>query len=68
MVNMQLLEEKMKEKNISVSEMAKCLSINESTWYRKRKVSQSFSIGEAEQICKRLQLTKEETNDIFFAN
>lgn len=68
MANMQLLENKMREKNITVAEMSKCLNINESTWYRKRKKSQSFSIGEAEKICRILDLSNDEATAIFFAS
>lgn len=66
MANMQLLENKMHEKNITVAEMSKCLNINESTWYRKKKRSQSFSIGEAEKICQLLCLSNDEAASIFF--
>lgn len=68
MANISLLEEKMKERDISVSQMSKHLNINESTWYRKKKNAQSFSIGEAEKICKILKLSNEETTSIFFAD
>ncbi len=68
MANIQLIEEKMREKNISASDMAKHLNINESTWYRKKKNSQSFSIGEAEKICQLLELSETETTRIFFAS
>ena len=66
MTNIQMLEKKMKEQGVSVAEMSKCLNINESTWYRKKKNSQSFSIGEAEKICQILCLDEAEANAIFF--
>lgn len=68
MANIKMLEDKMKEKNISIAEMSRQLNIDESTWYRKRKNSQSFSIGEAEKICQILELSSEETTSIFFAS
>lgn len=68
MANIKMLEDKMKEKNISIAEMSRQLDIDESTWYRKRKNFQSFSIGEAEKICQILELSSEETTSIFFAS
>lgn len=67
MTNVKLLEEKMKEKNMTVSDMAKRLNINESTWYRKKRSAKSFSVGEAEKICHILDLTGDECAEIFFA-
>ena len=66
MTNIQMLEKKMKEQGVSVTEMSKHLDINESTWYRKKKNSQSFSIGEAEKICQILGLSEAVANEIFF--
>lgn len=68
MANIQLLEEKMREKNISVSDMTRHLNIDRATWYRKKKNLQSFSIGQAEKICKLLNLSGAETTLIFFAS
>ncbi len=68
MANIQLLEEKMREQNITVSDMVKHLNIDKATWYRKKKNSQSFSIGQAEKICKLLNLSDSETTRIFFAS
>ena len=67
LTNIKLLEQKMREKNISVSEMSKLLNINESTWYRKKRNAKSFSVGEAEKICNILDLSGDELTEIFFA-
>ena len=65
MVDFDLLENKMKEKNISKATMIKALGIDESTWYRKKKRPQSFTIGAAETIIKVLELSEQEADDIF---
>ena len=65
MLNFDLLEKKMEEKNISRATMIGCLVIDESTWYRKKKRPQSLSIGAAEIIIKVLELSEQETSDIF---
>lgn len=65
MVDFDLLEKKMDEKNISRTTMIKHLGINESTWYRKKKHPKSFSIGAAETIIKVLELSEKEADDIF---
>lgn len=65
MVNFELLEKKMDEKNVSITEMVNHLDIDESTWYRKRKKPQSFTIGAAEIMIKVLDLSEREANDIF---
>lgn len=65
MINFDLLEDKMQEKNISREKMINELGIDESTWYRKKKRPQSFTIGAAEIIIKVLELSEKEANDIF---
>ena len=65
MINFDMLEDKMNEKNVSREEMINHLGIDESTWYRKKKKPQSFSIGAAETIIKVLELTEQEANNIF---
>ena len=65
MVNFDLLEDKMQEKDISRAKMIKELGIDESTWYRKKKHPESFTIGAAEIIIKVLELSVKEANDIF---
>lgn len=65
MINFDMLEKKMQEKNISRDKMIEELGINESTWYRKKKQPQSFTIGAAETIIKVLELSEKEANDIF---
>ncbi len=65
MVNFDLLEQKMDERDVSRAEMISELGIDESTWYRKRKNPQSFTIGAAEIMIRVLDLTEEEADDIF---
>lgn len=65
MVNFELLEKKMEEKDISRAKMISELGIDESTWYRKRKKPQSLTIGAAEIIIKVLDLSEKEADDIF---
>lgn len=65
MVNFELLEKKMDEKDVSRAEMIRELDIDESTWYRKRKNPQSLTIGAAEIIIKVLDLSEKEADDIF---
>ncbi len=65
MVNFELLEKKMEEKDVSRAKMISELGIDESTWYRKRKKPQSLTIGAAEIIIKVLDLSEKEADDIF---
>lgn len=68
MVNVNKIKGKMTEKEINAETMAKELGINKSTFYRKLNSGGSnFSVGEAFIISMRLNLTKDEVNDIFFA-
>lgn len=65
MVNFELLEKKMDEKDVSRAEMINHLGIDESTWYRKRKNPKSFTIGAAETMIQVLDLSEEEADNIF---
>lgn len=68
MVNVNKIKGKMTEKEINAETMAKALGIDKSTFYRKlNSGGTNFSVGEAYIISMRLNLTKDEVNDIFFA-
>lgn len=65
MVNILALREKQKEMKIPTSVIASALKIDPSTWYRRLEKPSKFTIGEAETLCKLLQLSGEEAEMIF---
>lgn len=65
-MNIILLKEKISEKGIRQEELATVLGIDRSTLYRKLKTGGDFSIKEATQMAKELNLTASEVNAIFF--
>ena len=66
MLNVNMLKGKLVEKGITVSEIAKQLNINQSTFYRKMK-NNSFRISETDVIVNVLQLSADEASNIFFS-
>lgn len=67
MVNVKLLKETMKEKEVSNEILAEKIGIDKSTFYRKIKEdSKSFNVNEAYDICKALNLTGDQAIKIFF--
>ena len=58
MVNIQLLEQEMKRKNVSNADIAAALNIDISTWSRKKARPMGIKIGEVEQISALLKLSK----------
>lgn len=67
-VNVTKLMGKIKEEGFTQESLAKQLSIDKSTLYRKIKSEAlSFSIGEMHAIAEKLRLTKEEATEIFLA-
>lgn len=67
MVNVHKLKGKMVEKQISAGELAHKLEIDRSTFYRKLSQNgESFTIREANLICRILDLSCEEATAIFF--
>ena len=54
------------EKETSIEEVSQKMGIDKSTFHRKMK-NNSFFVNEVDTIAKELQLTPEETTEIFFA-
>ncbi len=68
MVNTNKLKGKIVENGMSVEELAEKIGIDRSTVYRKIGASgESFTIREANLICKILKLDKQEAMAIFFS-
>lgn len=65
--NIQLLDEKIKEKGLTKRDILKKIKCSKSTYYRSIK-SGHFSIGLAEQIAKAINLTEKEAIKIFLPN
>lgn len=69
MVNINKLKGKMVEKECSVEKMSKVLGVNPSTLYRKLNTNgDNFTLKEARDMARTLEMSYEEVNDIFFAN
>ena len=68
LVNVNKLKGKIVENQASIKDLSDAIGIDESTFYRKlRSGGEPFTIGEADQIAKFLNLTKEEATAIFFS-
>jgi ACT domain-containing protein len=65
-MNKALLEDKMKEKGKSISDMCQMLGISRSAFYRKRNCISEFTQNEIRKIVDFLEL--ESPVDIFFAH
>ncbi len=65
MMNKTLLEEKMKEKGKSITDMCRMLDISRSAFYRKRNSISEFTQNEIRKIVDFLEL--DSPVDIFFA-
>lgn len=65
MMNKTLLEEKMKEKGKSITDMCRMLDISRSAFYRKRNGISEFTQNEIRKIVDFLEL--DSPVDIFFA-
>lgn len=66
-MNYKLLKDEIDKKGISYEEMAQCLSMSVSTFYRKLGEQTSpFSIKDADIIKKRLNLSRSKAAIIFF--
>lgn len=68
MVNKQKLKAIIVEKNLTQEWLANELSINRTTFSRKMSTNGKFTVEEANEIVKALNLTKDEAIAIFFAN
>lgn len=66
-MNYELLKEELLKKNISYEEMAKCLGMSVSTFYRKiGNQTSPFSIKQAGIMKQKLNLSKSKAAIIFF--
>lgn len=62
-----LLKEELEKKNISYEEMARCLNMSVSTFYRKiGNQTSPFSIRDADIIKKKLNISRNKAAIIFF--
>lgn len=68
MVNKQKLKAVIVEKNLTQEWLAHELNINRTTFSRKMSEHGKFTVEEANEIVKALELTKDEAIAIFFAN
>ena len=67
MVNVNKLKGKIVERGMTVEALAQSMKIDKSTLYRKLSKGESFTIGEANQICSALKLDSQEAAAIFFS-
>lgn len=68
MVNVNKLKGKIIELGRNVESVASSIGIDRATFYRKLATDgETFTIGEADAIARELRLTRDEVNDIFFA-
>ena len=68
MVNVNKLKGKIVERGMSVEELANKIGVDKSTLYRKLNQSgETFTIREANLICKILELNGDEATAIFFS-
>lgn len=68
MVNVNKLRGKIVERGLTIEDVAEAMGINRSTLYRKLQMPNNITIGEANAICKILNLTSKEAIDIFFSS
>ena len=69
MVNINKLKGKVVEQGMTIEELARKIGVNKSTLYRKiRNKGETFTIKEANLICKALNLSGQEATAIFFSN
>lgn len=69
MVNVNKLRGKIVENAVNVEYIAKVIGIDRSTMYRKiNSNGENITIKEAAIMAKELKLTRDEINDIFFAD
>ena len=68
MVNVNKLKGKLVENGLNVEAVSNKIGMDKATFYRRLADNgESFTIGEADAISKVLNLTKDEVNNIFFA-
>lgn len=68
MVNVNKLKGKIVENGYTIPEIAEKVGLDKSTFYRKLNAEgETFTIREANDICKALKLSKQDAMDIFFS-
>ena len=68
MVNVNKLKGKLVERGMNVEAVADLMGLDRATLYRRlANNGDTFTIGEADTISKILELTRNEVNEIFFA-
>lgn len=67
MINIKMLEDEMKRADVTNYEMANALGIDESTWHRKKKQPNTFTIGDIDKIKEKLLLANEKAILIFLS-
>lgn len=68
MVNINKLKGKIVERGLNVEKLAERIGLDKSTLYRKiNNDGETFSIREANLICKELKLSPQEATAIFFS-
>lgn len=68
MVNVNKLKAKMVELGTNVEELSDKVGMDKATFYRRLSANgQTFLIKEADAIIRELNLTRDETNEIFFS-
>lgn len=67
MINVRKLKGKIVEKDMNISNLAKAISVNRSTLYRKLNGQCPITIQDADLIAKELELTASEACAIFFS-
>lgn len=65
MIDIKMIENEMKQQDITNEQMADALGVNLSTWYRKKKNPETINIGDIENIANKLKLSKAKAIEIF---
>ena len=67
-MDVSLLRAKMHERKMSVSALSESIGIDDSTFYRKvNENGEKFTVAQARAMASLLELTPEETTEIFFS-
>lgn len=67
-MDVSLLRARMHDNRVSVSEIANHIGMDDSTFYRKLQDNgEKFTVAQVREMAKKLHLSPEETNEIFFS-
>lgn len=67
-MDVSLLRARMHDNRVSVSEIANHIGMDDSTFYRKLQDNgEKFTVAQVREMAKKLNLSPEETNEIFFS-